>query len=104
MITDCHFHLFGPVARYPVVPGGLYTPPDASPEKAAALFKQLGITRAVVVQPSLYGTDNRCQLEGAARLGIPTRAVVAIDPASDEADLIELHRQGARGVRMSLAL
>lgn len=104
VITDCHFHLFGPAARYPTQKAALYVPEDTTPDMANALFRALGVTRAVVIQPSVYGFDNRCQLEGAARLGMPTRAVVALPVDTDEATLIELHCQGARGVRFSLAL
>ena len=31
---------------------------------------RIGITRNVVVQPTTYGTDNRCMLQGLAALGV----------------------------------
>ena len=67
--TDTHFHLFGDPARYGFDPGREYTPPVITPGQARHLFATLGIERAVVIQASVYGTDNRAQLDGAAEIG-----------------------------------
>jgi predicted TIM-barrel fold metal-dependent hydrolase len=101
--TDTHFHLFGPRDRYALVEVREYTPPLITPEHAAKLFATLGIERAVVIQPSVYGDDNRAQLEGASQVGIPTRAVVVARYETPERDLAKLHEQGARGLRYVLA-
>src|SRR4051795_1608060 len=74
--TDTHFHLFGPASRYALVDEREYTPPVIAPAQARHLFDMLGIERAVVIQPSVYGEDNRAQLEGAADVGIAVRAVI----------------------------
>ena len=65
--TDTHFHLFGSQERYPLVALREYTPPLITPAMARQLFDTLGIQRAVVIQPSVYGEDNRAQLEGARK-------------------------------------
>ena len=97
--TDTHFHLFGPQDRYPLVDLREYTPPLITPALARQLFDTLGIQRAVVIQPSVYGDDNRAQLEGAKEIGIPTRAViVARQETSDQA------RSAARAGRARTAL
>ncbi len=101
--TDTHFHLFGPVERYPLVDLREYNPPLVTPEMARQIFGQLGIQRAVVIQPSVYGSDNRAQLEGAADIGIPVRAVVVLDAKTTELEMAKLHAQGARGLRYVLA-
>ena len=75
--TDTHFHLFGPVSEYPLVEVREYTPPLITPAMARKLFDTLGIERAVVIQPSVYGDDNQAQLKGASEVGIPVRAVNA---------------------------
>lgn len=63
------------------------------------------MTRAVVVQPSVYGFDNRCSLDAAASLGPNGRAVVEIDESSvTDEELFSMHAKGARGVRLSVAL
>jgi predicted TIM-barrel fold metal-dependent hydrolase len=101
--TDTHFHLFGPQDRYGLVEVREYTPPLITPALAAKLFATLGIERAVVIQPSVYGDDNRAQLEGAREVGIPTRAVVVARYDISDRDLASLHEQGARGLRYVLA-
>ncbi len=58
---DTHGHIFGP--NYPWNPKRGYTPPDALPEAYEALHKALGVSRGVLTQPSVYGTDNRCMLD-----------------------------------------
>ncbi|HEX5078171.1 MAG TPA: amidohydrolase family protein [Geminicoccaceae bacterium] len=101
--TDTHFHLFGPQAAYPLVPVREYTPPLITPALARRLFAKLGIERAVVIQPSVYGDDNRAQLEGAREVGIPTRAVVVARYETSDRELARLHDEGARGLRFVLA-
>ncbi len=98
---DCHAHIFGPEARYPYTAERSYTPADASLESYLALLDRLGFQRGVIVQPSVYGTDNRRTADAAAALPARLRAVAAIDPAIDEATLDRLHAQGVRGVRLS---
>ena len=101
--TDTHFHLFGSQSRYPLVGLREYTPPLISPAFARQLFDTLGIQRAVVIQPSVYGEDNRAQLEGAKEIGIPTRAVIVAHYATTDRELVQFHEQGARGLRYVLA-
>ena len=98
-VCDCHTHVFGPAARYPFSPDRAYTPPAASVEQLVSLHDSLGIERVVIVQPSPYGTDNSCTLDAAKRLGRCARAVVVVDETSD---LGEMHRVGARGIRVNL--
>lgn len=96
---DCHVHVFGPAARYPYAPERAYTPPDASIEELLALQKRLGFERVVVVQPSVYGTDNSCTLDALRRLGRRARGVAVIDARSD---LLQMQKLGVRGVRVNL--
>lgn len=97
--TDTHFHIFGPEDRYPFVPDRRFTPPDASIESYLHLHKTLGLSRAVLVQPSGYGIDNRRQLDAAREMDIATRVVVVVPPAITDPELEDLYRAGARGVR-----
>ena len=101
--TDTHFHLFGPQDRYSLVDLREYTPQLITPAMARQLFDTLGIQRAVVIQPSVYGEDNRAQLEGARDIGIPTRAVIVARHDTSDRDLAAMHQQGARGLRYVLA-
>src|SRR4051812_18142502 len=73
--TDTHLHILGPAASYPYMEDREYTPPDATPEAYRRLHETLGLDRAVLVQTSVYGYDNRCMLESAKQLQVPTRMV-----------------------------
>jgi predicted TIM-barrel fold metal-dependent hydrolase len=100
--TDTHFHIFGPEAEYPLVANRRFTPPDASVSSYLQLHHKLGLSRAVLVQPSSYGADNRRQLDAAREMdsmGVPARVVVVVPPAVTDDELDELYRAGARAVR-----
>jgi predicted TIM-barrel fold metal-dependent hydrolase len=101
--TDTHFHIFGPTPRYPYVADREYTPPDALPAACRHLFQTLGIGRAVLVQPSVYGTDNRCAMDSATQLGVPARVIVVVPYETPDRELMRLHEGGARGVRFIIA-
>jgi predicted TIM-barrel fold metal-dependent hydrolase len=101
--TDAHMHLFGNAAAFPYVEQRDYTPPEATADAARALYKALGIKRVVVIQPSVYGEDNRCQLEFGAALGLPFRAVIVLPPGTSDREMTRLHDQGVRGIRYILA-
>jgi predicted TIM-barrel fold metal-dependent hydrolase len=100
---DCHVHLFGPAQRYPFDSARVYTPGDADETTLDALHRRLGIERVVLVQPSVYGTDNRRLLDGLAALGSSACAVAVIDDATTDADLTRMHAAGVRGVRVNLS-
>lgn len=98
--TDCHFHVYGPADHYPMLSNRDHTAPDAPASAARHLFGTLGIQRAVIVQPSVYGTDNRRQLDAMSEIGIEMRAVVIVAPDISDGEMQRLHDAGARGVRM----
>src|SRR5438876_14233 len=79
---DCHVHIFGDPQRYPFFAGRTYTPELATVEEVRALHDALHIDRVVVVQPSVYGTDNTCTLDAVRQLGTRARGVVVIDAAN----------------------
>ena len=99
--TDTHFHIFGPEDRYPFVPERRFTPPDASVASYMKMHRTMGLSRAVLVQPSMYGTDNRRQLDAAREMDIPTRTIVVVPVTVADAQIEALHAQGARGVRFN---
>ena len=100
--TDCHFHVNGPYNRYPLSPGRSYSPPQATVSDYQAMARTIGIDRMVIVQPSTFGTDNRCTLDAVGVLGRDNaRAVVVIDDGFDANALSQMHAQGARGVRFN---
>lgn len=98
--TDCHHHIYD--GRYPTDPRLSHVPPDAPVEAYKALQRTLGLTRNVVVQPSIYGTDNRCTLDALAAFGPSARGVAVVDTSVSEAELARLHDAGIRGIRFNL--
>jgi predicted TIM-barrel fold metal-dependent hydrolase len=101
--TDTHFHILGPPAIYPYVDEREYTPPDALPPACRHLFETVGVQRAVLVQPSVYGSDNRRMETAARQIGLPTRMVVVTPFETEDKELQRLNDVGARAVRFILA-
>jgi len=100
--TDCHFHIFGTLERYPLSPGRSYDPVEAGIEAYLAMAATLGLQRMVVVQASIYGTDNACTLDAVERLGRDRACAVAVVDDSFDADALSaLDRRGVRGVRFN---
>lgn len=99
---DCHLHIVGPPEQYPHVPNRSYTPVEAHVEDYRCVTAALRIDHAVIVQPSFYGTDNRCACDAVLASNGRWRGVAVIDPAIKESDLADLHDTGFRGVRINL--
>jgi predicted TIM-barrel fold metal-dependent hydrolase len=99
---DCHTHIFGDPARYPFASGRAYTPESASVDEVRALHRALHTSRVVIVQPSVYGTDNACTLDALSQLAPNARGVAVIDDNTPESTLDEMHRVGIRGIRLNL--
>src|SRR5436853_408381 len=76
---DCHAHVFGPQSRFPYLPDASYVPVDTSPQDYARMLKTIGCERAVLVQPSVYGTDNGAMV-AALRSGVfAFRGIAVVD-------------------------
>jgi len=101
LACDAHTHIFGPGDKYPYAPGRPYTPPDAPLEDFRTLHKKLGIGRAVIVNASVHGTDNRVALDAIAVSSGTFRAVANIDDSITERGLRDLHEGGFRGCRFN---
>jgi predicted TIM-barrel fold metal-dependent hydrolase len=100
---DCHTHVFGNPRRFAFTASRAYTPEPASVEEMRALHRALHVDRVVIVQPSVYGTDNSCTLDGIKQLGDRARGVAVIDQHTTQAALVEMNRAGVRGIRLNLA-
>ncbi len=103
---DAHCHVFGPGARYPYARERRYTPPDAPKERLRALHERLGLSRAVLVQASCHGTDNRAMLDAIAwaRRFEPAgawRGVAMVGKDVTDRELEALAEGGVRGVRFN---
>jgi len=98
---DAHCHVFGPAAKFPYAPNRRYTPADAPKETLAVLHAHLGIERAVIVQASCHGPDNRAMLDCIASDPKRYRGVAIVDDNFTDADYDALDRGGVRGVRFN---
>jgi predicted TIM-barrel fold metal-dependent hydrolase len=99
--ADCHHHIYD--ARYPADPKAVLRPGDALVEDYRALQRRIGTTRHVIVQPSTYGTDNRCTLDALAAFGSEARAVAVVNDSVPDAELKRMDGLGVRGIRFNLA-
>jgi len=99
---DTHAHIFGPAGRFPYATERIYTPPDSTVTDYRHLLKMLGAERAVLVQPSVYGSDNSAMLAALADFGAGVRAVAVADPDIAVPQIEALHRAGVRGLRFNV--
>ncbi|CEO59181.1 hypothetical protein PMG11_03865 [Penicillium brasilianum] len=100
---DGHMHVVEP-QRFPVAPTAVYQPEVHTLADALAFESSLGVENLVLVQPSIYGTDNSCLLAALSKLG-PSRGrgVVVVDPATIQSETLdEWHTLGVRGLRVNL--
>lgn len=93
---DSHLHVFD--AR-PVQ--GHYQPPVCTLAHWEEAALPLGLRHAVLVQPSVYGSDNSLLLEALRASGGAHRGVVVLGGDEDEAALAAMHAAGVRGLRVN---
>ena len=99
---DTHMHIYDP--SMPVAPTALGPGPAwASLPAYRAVMAALGIERVVIVQPTSYGTDNRCTVDAVAALGLEAaRGIAVIDADVTDAELKRLDGAGIRGARFQM--
>jgi predicted TIM-barrel fold metal-dependent hydrolase len=99
---DTHAHICGPIAKYAYSDRRVYTPPDALLPAYRRMLDTLGVERMVLVQPSVYGSDNTVMLEAMRELGAVARGVAVVDDDVSDAELERLDAAGVRGVRVNV--
>lgn len=100
--VDCHCHVFGPVTRFPYADNRSYTPPEAPLAEYLDMLATIGVDRGVVVQPSVYGTDNSATLDALRQHPSRLRGVAVVDEDIHETVLSEMHDLGVRGLRINV--
>lgn len=96
---DCHHHIFD--RRFPYAPDDKRDLPNATVSDYRAFKRYLGFTRHVLVQPSSYGTDNRCLIAALREFGSNARGeAVVTDNVCDE-ELNTLSAAGVTGIRFN---
>ncbi|OWT55738.1 amidohydrolase [Candidimonas nitroreducens] len=99
---DCHVHVVGAAGRYPMDPDRPYTPAPAGVQDLRAHLARLSLERAVIVQPSVYGTDNRCLLDALREMDGAARGIAVVADDADDRTLERLAAAGVAGVRLNL--
>ena len=94
---DCHMHIYED--RFPLAPSATFKPPHAPLADYIEVQRALGLTRAVLVQPTAYGFDNTLMLESLPALGARARGIAVVSPDVSDAELARLTQAGIRGVR-----
>jgi D-galactarolactone isomerase len=99
---DCHIHIYDPAMPLAPTANGP-GPAWADVPAYRAVQRRLGTSRAVIVQPTAYGTDNRCTLAAIAALGPKdTRGIAVVDESVSDAELERLTKAGIVGARFQM--
>ena len=96
---DCHVHVFDRLAE---ASGGHYQPVDRPLAQIEAVAEAHGVHHLVLVQPSVYATDNTLLLRALGVTPGRHRGVVVLGDRNDEGELEAMHAGGVRGVRLNL--
>jgi predicted TIM-barrel fold metal-dependent hydrolase len=102
LACDCHAHICGPQSIYKYIPERIYSPPDALLPEYRRILDALGCSRAVLVQPSFYGTDNSAMLAAIKAAGSTFRGVAVIGDDATASELEAMHAAGIRGARLNI--
>lgn len=100
---DAHAHVVSADSRaYPVVADRSYTPVPTPASDYLAMLDATGMARGVLVQISVYGTDNRYMVEVLRRHPTRLRGIAVVAPDVSEKELTALHDAGVRGLRLNV--
>lgn len=98
---DCHIHVLGPYAQYPLAEQRAYTAPEAPLPAMLKLLRTLGLQRAVIAHVTTHGIDFRVTLDAIRAMGADARGTIMLLPTMTDADIARFHEQGIRGIRLS---
>lgn len=96
---DAHVHVFDSAAP---AREGHYTPGTRTLAEIETVGARSGIGHVVLVQPSVYGTDNSVLLRALRTQPGRHRGVAVLDADVPDAQMDTLHRAGVRGIRFNL--
>lgn len=99
---DCHAHILGPASQHRYATERVYAPPDCLLPDYRKMLDTLGIARAVLVQPSVYGSDNTVMLQALREGGSRFRGVAVVAADIGMEALHAMHALGVRGVRVNI--
>lgn len=101
---DCQIHVYGPPENYPVIATAKYTPHfELDIARVEAMHEVLGISRAVIVTPTVYGSDNRVTMDVLQAQPEKYRGVAVIGADTSAADLEQMNDAGFCAARFNFA-
>ena len=86
-----------------MLPRTHFVPHDCLLDAYVRMLPILGCERAVLVQPSVYGTDNTAVEEALGSGTFDLRGVAVVAPEVSDRELERLHAAGFRGIRINTA-
>ena len=98
---DAHTHIFGPDAKYPYAADASYIPHDCGLDMFNWLHDSIGIERAVIVNASCHGLDNRPVTDAIAASNGRYTGVGNVDDTFTEKQIDELDKGGVHGCRFT---
>jgi predicted TIM-barrel fold metal-dependent hydrolase len=99
---DCHVHVVEATGEYPMIAQRQYTAGPATLPDLRKHMASVGLGRAVIVQPSFYGTDNRVMLACLAQMAGTGRGVAVVEDNISDLNLQALHSGGVCGLRINV--
>jgi 2-pyrone-4,6-dicarboxylate lactonase len=106
LACDTHVHVFDP-ARFEYARQRMFTPGPATVADLQGYLARMALTRVVLVQPSVYGSDHACLLDALRVLnagGFEARGVAVINTSTADQEIARLDAAGVMGARINLAV
>ncbi|GAA4011880.1 amidohydrolase family protein [Actimicrobium antarcticum] len=98
---DTHAHVVIHDPAHPMAPNRSYTPPSAPEASYLAMLNAMQISRGVLIQISVMGTDNSYMLAVLRNNPDRLRGVAVVDTGITDKELLEMHEAGVRGLRIN---
>jgi predicted TIM-barrel fold metal-dependent hydrolase len=98
---DTHVHIFGPRARFPLLPGRRLEVEDCTLDDLLALQANLGLDRALLVQSFQHGYSYEYMLHALTAAPARFRGIASPAPDVTDGELDLLERAGVIGARFA---
>ncbi|MEB0135288.1 amidohydrolase family protein [Actimicrobium sp. CCC2.4] len=98
---DTHAHVVIHDPAHPMAPNRSYTPPAAPEDSYLAMLNAMRISRGVLIQISVMGTDNSYMLKVLRNNPDRLRGVAVVDTSITDKELLDMHEAGVRGLRIN---
>ncbi|MGB6443870.1 MAG: amidohydrolase family protein [Xanthobacteraceae bacterium] len=98
---DTHTHIFGPASKYPFAADRTYSAPEAPLPMFRDVHATIGCDRAVIVNATIHGTDNRVVTDAIAAYPEQYKGLAVVADTISDSELDALNKAGMRGCRFA---